>query len=130
MFFIKALGLVKSFILANWKWLLPLAAVVLGFLWTKDHYYDLGRETERTKWEKLVQKEKERNEKLSNSLLDSVDTFSKAVETRNEDRVQKETIRETRINTIVEEKPIYKECKIDQEVLNEQNALKAMGPKL
>lgn len=130
MFFIKALGLVKSFILANWKWLLPLVAAVLAFLWTKDHYYDLGRETERTKWEKLVQKEKERNEKLSNSLLDSVDTFSKAVETRNEDRVQKETIRETRINTIVEEKPIYKECRIDQEVLNEQNALKAMGPKL
>lgn len=126
----NAFGLVKSFVLANWKWLLPVLAVVLAFLWTKDHYYDLGREKERTKWEKLVQKEKERNEKLSASLLNSVDSFSKAVETRNEDRVQKETIRETRINTIVEEKPIYKECKIDQEVLDEQNALKAMGPKL
>lgn len=126
----NAFGLVKSFVLANWKWLLPVLAVVLAFLWTKDHYYDLGREKERTKWEKLVQKEKERNEKLSASLLNSVDSFSKAVETRNEDRVQKETIRETRINTIVEEKPVYKECKIDQEVLDEQNALKAMGPKL
>ena len=83
MFFIKALGLVKSFILANWKWLLPLAAVVLAFLWTKDHYYDLGRETERTKWEKLVQKEKERNEIESlkennankNNILKSLNTF-------------------------------------------------------
>lgn len=130
MFLMNAFGLVKSFVLANWKWLLPVLAVVLAFLWTKDHYYDLGREKERTKWEKLVQKEKERNEKLSASLLNSVDSFSKAVETRNEDRVQKETIRETRINTIVEEKPVYKECKIDQEVLDEQNALKAMGPKL
>ena len=50
------------------------------------------------------------------------------VETRNEERRDKETVRETRINTIVEEKPVYKECKVDQEVIDEQNALKAMGP--
>ena len=68
-----------------------------------------------------------RNEKLTELLAGSVTTFAEAAGTRNEDRVEKETIRETRINTIVEEKPIYEQCLVDQEIIDEQNALKEMG---
>lgn len=130
---LKLLGVgkfLKDFFLQNWKWLVPLILVVLAFFWTKNHYYDLGQSEERIVWEAKVEAERKRNEELSKLLASSVDTFGKAVETRNEERREVETIRETRIKTIVEEKPIYKECKVDQEVIDEQNALKAMGPKL
>lgn len=129
---LKLLGIgkfLRDFFLQNWKWLVPLLAAVAAFLWTKDHYYDLGQSEERTVWEAKVEAERKRNEELTKALASSVDTFGKVIETRNEERTNTETIRETRINTIVEEKPIYRECKVDQEVIDEQNAIKAMGPR-
>lgn len=130
-FGLKLLGfgnILKEFFLNNWKWLVPLILAGAAFLWTKDHYYDLGQDDERVVWEKRIEEERKKNEELTKLLASSVDTFGKVVETRNEERRDKETIRETRINTIVEEKPVYKECMVDQEVIDEQNALKAMGP--
>lgn len=130
---LKLLGvgkLLKEFFLRNWKWLVPFMLLVAAFFWTKDHYYDLGKEEERTAWEKKVEAERKRNEELTKALTNSVDTFGKVVETRNEERRDTEVIRENRINTIIQEKPIYKDCKVDQEVIDEQNALKAMGPRL
>lgn len=130
-FGLKLLGfgnILKEFFLNNWKWLVPLILAGAAFLWTKNHYYDLGQDDERVVWEKRIEEERKRNEELTKLLASSVDTFGKVVETRNEERRDKETVRETRINTIVEERPVYKECKVDQEVIDDQNALKAMGP--
>ena len=129
---LKLLGVgkfLKDFFLANWKWLVPLILIIVGFLWTRDHYYDLGTDTERLVWEKRVEAERKKNEELTKLLASSVQTFAENVNSRNEERTEKETIRETRINTIVEEKPIYQQCLVDQEVVDEQNSLKAMGPK-
>lgn len=128
---LKLLGVgkfLRDFFLQNWRWLTPLILVILGFLWTRDHYLDQGKAEERLVWEQKVEKERLRNENLTKLLASSVTTFADKAETRNEDRIEKETILETRISTIVEEKPIYQECLIDQEVINEQNALKEMGP--
>ena len=128
---LKLLGIgkfLREFFLNNWKWLVPLILLVAAFFWTKDHYYDLGKETEAAAWEKKVEAERKRNEELTKLLASSLDTFGKVVETRNEERRDTEIIRENRINTIVQEKPVYTECKVDQEVIDEQNALKAMGP--
>lgn len=129
---LKLLGVgkfLRDFFLQNWKWLVPLILLIVAFFWTKNHYYDLGKEEERVVWEAKVEAERKRNEELTKALASSVDTFGKVVEERNEERTDRETIRETRINTIVQEKPIYQECKVDQEVVDEQNAIKAMGPR-
>lgn len=128
---LKLLGigkLLRQFFFNNWKWLVPLIAAIIAFLWIKDHYYDLGRIEERVIWEKRVEAERKKNEQLTQALSNSVKTFGEIVNIRNDQRVENETIRETRINTIIE-KPIYSECKVDQEVVDEQNALKALGPK-
>jgi hypothetical protein len=129
---LKLLGVgkfLRSFFLQNWKWLTPLLLVIVGFFWTKNHYLDQGRTIERAVWESRVEAEKVKNQLLTNALADSVLVFSKALDSRNDARIQTETVRETRISTIVEEKPIYQECKVDQEIINEQNALKALGPR-
>lgn len=130
-FGLKLLGIgkfLRDFFLQNWKWLVPLLLLIAGFLWTKEHYYNIGVNEERTVWEKRLEAERKKNEQLTQALFSSVDTFGKVVNTRNEERINNEIVRETRINTIIE-KPIYTECKVDQEVLEEQNALKALGPK-
>lgn len=120
---------IKDFFLQNWKWIVPLLLAFAAFMWTKDHYYDLGISKERAIWEAKVEKERKRNEELTAGLLTSVNNFGKLAEKENGERISREVIRENRINTIIEEKPIYKECKVDQEVLDELNALKALGPK-
>lgn len=117
----------RDFFLQNWKWLVPLMLLIGGFLWTKNHYYDLGRAEERAVWEQRLKTEREKNEKLSKSLAESVKSFNELVASRNEKRVEKEIVIQTRIDKIIEEKPIYKECVADQEILNDLNALKAMG---
>lgn len=130
-FGLKLLGIgkfLRDFFLQNWKWLVPLIVVIVAFLWTKDHYYDLGQSEERTVWEAKVEAERKRNEELTKALASSVATFEKVINERNTERTNTEVIRENRINTIIQEKPIYQECKVDQEVVDEQNALKAMGP--
>jgi len=130
-FGLKLLGIgkfLRDFFLQNWKWLVPLLLLIAGFFWTKEHYYNIGVNEERTVWEKRLEAERKKNEQLTQALFSSVDTFGKVVNTRNEERINNEIVRETRINTIIE-KPIYTECKVDQEVLDEQNALKALGPK-
>lgn len=120
---------VKEFVLQNWQWIVPLALAFAAFLWTKDHYYNLGTSDERVTWEAKVDKERKRNEELTAGLLTSVDNFGKLADKENSERVSKEVIRENRINTIIEEKPIYQECKVDQDILDELNAIKALGPK-
>lgn len=129
---LQLLGLgkfLKEFFLQNWKWIVPLLLAFAAFLWTKNHYYNLGTSDERVTWEAKLKKEQEKNEKLTESLLGNVETLGKLAEKENGERVSKEVIRENRINTIIEEKPIYQECKVDQEILDEINALKALGPK-
>jgi hypothetical protein len=129
---LKLLGvgrLLKEFFFNNWKWLVPLILVAIAFFWTKDHYYDLGKEEEKLVWEKKVEAERKKNEELTKALAKSVDTFGKVIETRNEERKDTEIIRENRINTIIQEKPIYQQCLVDQEVVDQQNAIKALGPR-
>lgn len=120
---------IKEFVLQNWKWIVPLLLALAAFQWTKSHYYNLGTSDERITWEDKVEKERKKNEQLTAALLGNVETFGKLADKENGERVSKEVIRENRINTIIEEKPIYQECKVDQEILDEQNALKALGPK-
>lgn len=131
MFLFKLLGfakLIKAFFLQNWKWLLPLMLVAAGFFWTKEHYYNLGQNTERLEWEQRVAKEQEKNDKITETLDKSVNVLGEIALKEDQARNDKETIIETRINTVLE-KPVYTDCKVDQEVVDEQNALKALGPK-
>lgn len=120
---------IKDFFLQNWKWIVPLLLALAAFQWTKSHYYNVGINKERAIWEAKVEKERKRNEELTAGLLTSVNNFGKLADKENGERTSKEVIRENRINTIIEEKPVYQECKVDQEILDEQNALKALGPK-
>lgn len=127
MFLLKLLGLgkfLRDFLVANWKWALPLIGVLALFLWTKGHYYDLGKLEERNKWEERARKDAEKSVDLTTKLANSVGNLAERVITQQEERSTREVIREKNIQTIVENNPVYTECKVDQTVLDEQNAIK------
>jgi hypothetical protein len=107
----------------NWRIVLPIIAIVITFFWTKEHYYTLGKEDCRVEWEKKVTAETLKNEKLSEKLIDNSIKFGEHTEKDNNERKEKETSTQTRIETIIE-KPIYQECKVDSEVVKDQNELK------
>jgi hypothetical protein len=107
----------------NWRIALPIIAIIVTFLWTKEHYYTLGKEDCRAEWEAKVTAETQKNEKLTKQLVDNSIKFGEHTEKDNNERKEKETSTQTRIETIIE-KPIYQECKVDSEVVKGQNELK------
>lgn len=130
---LKLLGLgkfLKDFFLQNWKWLVPLAAVIAGFFWTKEHYYTQGREDCRVEWEKKVEKETKKNEKLTNQLVDNNKMVGEIFQKDKEERNNKETIHTSKIETIIKDNPVYTQCVVDKAILEEQNSMKNLGPKL
>ena len=120
----------KDFFLQNWKWLVPLAAVIAGFFWTKEHYYTQGREDCRVEWKKKVEEENIKNEKLTNQLVDNSKMVGEIFQKDKEERNNKETVHTSKIETIIKDNPVYTQCVVDKAIVEEQNSMKNLGPKL
>ena len=124
---LKLLGL-KNFLLKNWKWTLPLLALVAAFFVVSNMYYDKGVATERAAWEQRVKRETAKNAKTSERITTTVVKYAETKQKEAEVRIKKETVYKDRIVTLVKELPA--DCKVSQEVLDSRNAIRAQGPKL
>lgn len=116
--------LIKDFVVKNWKIALPLIAVLVIFFWTKEHYYKKGSEDTRVEWEARVKKETDKNEKLNNKLIASLEERNKQFLEDKSSRQQREKTHTERIETIIKQNPVYTQCVVDQAVLDSQNDLK------
>lgn len=128
---LKLLGIgkwLKDFFIQNWKWLLPLIALVIGFFWTKEHYYTLGKEETTAVYEKKIEAERKKNEIISGKLLESALDLGKHFQKDADTRTAKEVTHTSKIETIIKDKPVYTQCVAEDGILTEQNALKALGP--
>lgn len=103
-------------------------AIFSSFFIVSKVYYSKGVEFEKSRWEQLVQVEKEKNATLSSALITLSANYGELYHQMDQSRLNKENNHQNTINTIVKEKPIYKECKVDRQIIDEQNALKALGP--
>ena len=119
----------KEFIFTHWKVILPIVLVLAALLWTKEHYYSAGQSDERASWELKIKKETDKNAKISADLSTALANIGVLVAQKETLRLQKEVTHEQKIQTIIRDNPVYKQCVIDQAVLDEQNAIKALGPK-
>lgn len=126
---LKLLGFGKDFFLKYWKIILPVVLITTAFLWTKNYYYNLGQLEERSSWTHKIEVETKKNAELSLKLDNALKAFSLLALKEDKVRVEKETVHEQTIKTIVNSNPVYKECKVEESVLAEQNAIKALGPK-
>ena len=120
---------IKDFFLLNWKWLVPLIAIIIAFFVVSNHYYDKGVTEERASWEKRIESEDIRNRKFESKINDAITKFGTKVKKEAETRVTKETIYKNKIETIVKENLVYTQCLVDQEILDSRNAIRAQGPK-
>ena len=124
---LKLLG-IKKFLLDNWKWTLPLVALVIAFYVVSSTYYDKGVATERHYWEERIKAEDIKNAKTTQHNADVVADYGAAKQKEAEVRIKKETVYKDRILTLIKEIPA--DCKVSQEILDNRNAIRAQGPKL
>lgn len=110
-----------------WKIVLPVIIIIVEFFVVSNIYYNKGVNTERAKWEERIRIEGEKNRKLTESIAASVANYGTLAQKQNDARVQREVIHENKINTIIQEKPVYKDCKTDSDVLSELNAIRSAG---
>lgn len=129
---LKLLGIgeiIKEFFLRNWKWLIPLIALIASFFIVSNIYYDKGVMDERVQWEEKVKKESESNRKFEKLIYDAIATFGADAVNKAIERTSKETVYKEKIQTIIKDNPIYSSCIVDQEVIDSRNAIRALGPK-
>ena len=110
-----------------WKIVLPVVIIVVEFFVVSNIYYNKGVTTERAKWELRIKQETEKNKKLTDQIAKATADYGILAAKQNEARVLKEVIHENKINTIIREKPVYKDCKTDANVLSELNAIRSAG---
>lgn len=104
-------------------------AIFTCFFIVSKVYYNKGVDAEKSKWEEKVRVEAEHNAVLTSALVTLSANYGELYSQLSQARIGKETVHENRISTIIQEKPVYKECLVDKEIIDEQNALKALGPK-
>ena len=126
---LRLLGL-KKFIKENWKWLLPVLALVASFFIVSHIYYDKGVAAERHAWEERVKAESAKNIKKTENINAGVYQFGVKVEKEDKARVEKETVYKDKILTVIKNNPVYTDCKVEQDVIDSRNAIRAEGPRL
>lgn len=119
----------KSFFLQNWRWLVPVIAIIIGFFVVRDHYYDKGIADERAYWVKRIKEEDIRNREFESKINDAITKFGTKTNKEAQTRVVKETFYKNKIETIIKDNPVYTQCLVNQEIVDSRNAIRAQGPK-
>lgn len=124
-----------SLIKKNWK--VALAIIVAGLLYIsaswyissiKTESYNNGRNEVEEEYKARIAAENEKNREFEKTLQGIIEDFgTKAVEKA---LVRKEAtiIHQEKIREIIRNNPVYESCNVDQEVLNERNNIRALGP--
>lgn len=110
-----------------WKIVLPVVIIIVEFFVVSNVYYNKGVTVERAAWQKRVDAEAEKNKKLTDSIATQAVNYGELARKQDQTRVQKEIVHENSIRTIIQEKPVYKDCKTDADVLKELNAIRGLG---
>ena len=131
---LKLLGIgkfIKDFIIHNWKWVLPILIVIGSYFYVKHliaDAYDDGVAAEKLRWEERAKVENAANRQTEQTLQNIVNNFGTKIIEQTAVRTAKEQTHTDRINTIIKEKPVYTECKVDQEVIDMRNEIRSLGP--
>ena len=125
-----------TFVLANLRWLLPVAGAIVLLLsawWyvssVKAEAYKQGVADEKARYEQIIAAEDKKNREFEAVLKNVITEYGQQAVAEAAKRVKKETIHTRSIETIIRDNPVYTECKADQQVLDNRNAIRSLGPK-
>lgn len=125
----------KLFFGKYWKIIVPVILAGLA-IWgaiswinnIKEEAYNNGVVATDNKWEDKIAKENEANRKFEETLRDIVGEFGQQAVEEAIARTETTVIHQEKIREIIRNNPIYKECKIDPQVLDARNQIRALGP--
>jgi len=123
--------LIRQFVFQNWKVFIGIALIIGAYYYVnhvKHVAYQSGRNDVVAEVKAETEKENNQNRIFEQKLQTIVDTYGKTAVQEASKRIGKETIQTNTIQTLVKEKPIYTECKVDQSVTDARNAIRELGP--
>jgi len=123
--------LIKQLIFQNWKVFIGIALIFGAYYYVnhvKDVAYKEGQQQVLADLKAKTDEENKQNRAFEQKLQTIVDTFGQKAVLEASKRIEKETIQTNTIQTLVKEKPIYTECKVDQSVTDARNAIRELGP--
>jgi len=123
--------LIRQFVFQNWKVFIGIALIIGAYYYVnhvKHVAYQSGRNDVVAEVKAETEKENNQNRIFEQKLQTIVDTYGRTAVQEASKRIEKETIQTNTIQTLVKEKPIYTECKVDQAVTDARNAIRELGP--
>ena len=123
--------LIRQLILQHWKLFVVITLIIGAYYYVnhvKDVAYQSGRNDVVAEVKAETEKENNQNRIFEQKLQTIVDTYGKQAISEATKRIEKEIIQTNTIQTLIKEKPIYTECKVEQSVTDARNAIRALGP--
>lgn len=126
------LGNSTSFIKKHWRIALAILLVIAAYFWYNSKIkeaFESGVETEAQRTKDLIKAEDERNREFEKNLAENIAEYVQNNREKDEIRVEKETKRFHTIEQIIKDSPNSNKCLVDQEIIDERNKIRALGPK-
>lgn len=124
-----------KFIIVNWKWVLPILIIVAGYFYVSHKIkeahetgYSAGVTYERDRQQAQIDIENRKNREFENLLAATVEKFGRDIADKTAQRVSRERDLTSRVDTIIRDNTVYRECEVDPEVLNIRNSIRLLGP--
>lgn len=126
---------IKMFFGKYWKYIAILVAVI-GLVWGFNSYignikknaYNNGVTVTNTKWNSRIEEENKRNREFEQRLSVIVEKFADKVAKSTEERNKLAIVYRDNIQTIVKDNPVYTQCVVDKEIIDNRNKIREQGP--
>jgi len=123
--------LLKQLILQHWK-IAIVILLIIGSYFYVNHLihtaYEKGRKDVVAEVQAKTDAENKQNAAFEQKLQTIVQAYGQRAVEEASARIKKETVQTNTIQTLIKDKPIYTECKVDQSVTDARNAIRALGP--
>lgn len=130
-------GLIFGFVKSNFKWIGPLLllAAVAFFVNRainnmKEEAFDAGYAKKTEEVQKAVEEENKRNREFEQRLGAAIAQYGERVVEESKRRVEKEIVYKNKIETIIQDNPVYNQCLVDQSVTDARNEIRRLGPEI
>lgn len=128
---------VARFIKSNWKWLLPLLAIIGLLIYHNiavenavNEGFIAGVRDEKDKQQALVNEQNKKNREFEALITTAIADFGKSIIQDTAKRTATEIKLRDNVTTIIRDNPIYQQCVVDLEVLEARNTIRELGPSI
>lgn len=123
--------MLKQLVIQHWKIAVAILLVVGAYFYiehVKSVAFQAGQEKVIAEVNAKTDEENRKNREFEQKLQSVVDSYGQKAVEEAAKRIEKEVVQTNTIQTLVKEKPIYTECKVDQSVTDARNAIRELGP--